>query len=156
VLSGKKAEHFKQVLETELNRVLATAEQETRASAARHADPADQAGAEYERQSIVHKSNTSRQMLKTLTQAVERIQQGNFGECAECGGDIEPKRLQAIPWARYCVRCQEARSRADVSRFRLPMRCLHYPIGSDFLKASHDNAPTHTNTTPTAARRSRA
>jgi len=44
VLSGKKAEHFKQLLETriaELNRVLATAEQETRASAARHADPAE-------------------------------------------------------------------------------------------------------------------
>jgi len=104
-LSGKKAEHFKQLLEThisELNRVLATAEQETRASAARHADPADQAAAEYERQSIVHKSNTARQMLKTLTQE-------NFGECAECGGDIEPKRLEAIPWARYCVKCQEAR-----------------------------------------------
>ncbi len=49
MLSGKKAEHFKQLLETrisELNRVLATAEQETRASAARHADPADQAAAE--------------------------------------------------------------------------------------------------------------
>src|SRR5437899_1102470 len=65
---GKKAEHFKQLLETrisELNRVLATAAQETRASAARHADPADQAAAEYERQSIVHKSNTARQMLRT-------------------------------------------------------------------------------------------
>ena len=97
VLSGKKAEHFKQLLETriaELNRVLAAAEQETRASAARHADPADQAAAEYERQSIVHKSNTARQMLKTLTQALERIQHGNFGECAECSGDIEPKRLE--------------------------------------------------------------
>ena len=102
MLSGKKAEHFKQLLETrisELNRVLATAAQETRASAARHADPADQAAAEYERQSIVHKSNTARQMLKTLTQALERIQHGNFGECAECGGDIEPKRLDAILWA---------------------------------------------------------
>ena len=47
--------------------------------------------------------------LKTLTQALERIQHGNLGECAECGGDIEPKRLEAIPWARYCVKCQEAR-----------------------------------------------
>jgi DnaK suppressor protein len=111
VLSGKKAEHFKQLLETriaELNRVLATAEQETRASAARHADPADQAAAEYERQSIIHKSNTARQMLKTLTQALERIRQGSFGECAACGADIEPKRLEVIPWARYCVKCQEA------------------------------------------------
>ena len=99
MLSGKKAEHFKQLLETriaEFNRVLATAEQETRASAARHADPADQAAAEYERQAIVHKSNTARQMLKTLAQALERIQHGNFGKCAECGGDIEPKRLKAI------------------------------------------------------------
>jgi DnaK suppressor protein len=112
VLSGKKAEHFKQLLETrisELNRVLATAEQEARASAARHADPADQAAAEYERQSIVHKSNTARQMLRTLTQALERIRLGSFGECAACGGDIEPKRLEVIPWARYCVKCQEAR-----------------------------------------------
>jgi RNA polymerase-binding transcription factor len=112
MLSGKKADHFKQLLETrisELNRVLATAEQETRASAARHPDPADQAAAEYERQSIVHKSNAARQMLRTLTQALERIRHGSFGECAECGGDIELKRLEAIPWAQYCVRCQEAR-----------------------------------------------
>ena len=112
MLSGKKAEHFKQLLETrisELNRMLATAKQETRASAARHADPADQAAAEYERQSIVHKSNTARQMLRTLTQALERIRLGSFAECAACGGDIEPKRLEVIPWARYCVKCQEAR-----------------------------------------------
>ena len=111
MLSGKKAEHFKQLLETrsaELNRMLGAAEQETRARAARHADPADQAAAEYERQSIIHKSNTARQMLRTLTQALERIRQGSFGECAECGGDIEPKRLEAIPWARYCVKCQQA------------------------------------------------
>jgi len=73
------------------------------------ADPADQAAAEYERQSIVHKSNTARQMLRTLTQALERIRLGSFGECAACGGDIEPKRLEVILWARYCVKCQEAR-----------------------------------------------
>lgn len=71
--------------------------------------PARMAAAEYERQSIVHKSNAARQMLRTLTQALERIRQGSFGECAECGGDIELKRLEAIPWAQYCVRCQEAR-----------------------------------------------
>src|SRR6266700_2953309 len=119
--------------------MLAAAEQETRARAARHADPGDQAAAEYERQSIVHKSNTARQMLKTLTQALERIQHGNFGECAECGGDIEPKRLEAIPWARYCVKCQEARDKADVWPSHQPPWCSHYPTSSDFLKASHDN-----------------
>ena len=97
---GSKREHFKWVIEnriSELDHALAAAEQETRDAAARHADPADQAASEYERQSLVHKAATARQMLKNLTQALERARQGTFGECAECGGDIELKRLEAIP-----------------------------------------------------------
>jgi DnaK suppressor protein len=112
VLPAKKTAHFKQRLETritELEHVLANAEQETRASNVRHADAADQAASEYERQSLIHKAAAARQTLRVITQALERIGQGSFGECAECGGDIEFKRLEAIPWARYCVRCQEAR-----------------------------------------------
>lgn len=93
----------------ELGRVLAGAQQETRVVTARHADPADQAASEYERQSLVYKAATARQRLKALTQALERMRQGSSGECAECGGDIELKRLEAPRWARYCVRCQEAR-----------------------------------------------
>ena len=112
MLSASQCEHFKQVLETrisELDRALAVAEHEAREDAVKHADPADQAASEYERQSLVHQAAAARQRLKNLTQALERMQQGSFGECAECGGDIELKRLEAIPWARYCVKCQEAR-----------------------------------------------
>ena len=94
-----------------MDRELATAERDTREATARHADPADQAASEYERQALVHKAATARQMLKNLTQALERMRQGSFGECVECGGDIELKRLEAIPWARSCVRCQEERER---------------------------------------------
>jgi DnaK suppressor protein len=114
VLSAKQTEHFKQVLFTriaELESVLAATQRETRVDAARYADPADQAASEYERQSLIHRAATARQKLRTLKQALERLQQGSFGECAECGGDIELKRLAAIPWARYCVRCQDARER---------------------------------------------
>jgi DnaK suppressor protein len=94
-----------------LEHALATAKEETREASARHADPADQAASEYERQSLVHQAATARQMLKNLTQALVRMRQGTFGECAECGGDIELKRLEAIPSARYCVKCQEAQER---------------------------------------------
>jgi len=114
VLSASQSEHFKQVLETrisELDQALATAEHEAREGAVKHADPADQAASEYERQSLVHQAAATRQMLMNLTQALERMRQGSFGECTECGSDIEVKRLEAIPWARYCVRCQEARER---------------------------------------------
>ena len=107
-------EEFKRILKTlisELDRALAAAEHEAREGAVKHADPADQAASEYERQSLVHQAAAARQMLKNLTQALERMRQGIFGECAECGGDTELKRLEAIPWARYCVRCQEAREK---------------------------------------------
>jgi len=114
VLSATQREEFKRILETrilEWDHALAAAEQEAREGAVKHADAADQAASEYERQALVHKAATARQMLKNLTQALERIQQRSFGECAECGGDIELKRLAAILWARYCVKCQEARER---------------------------------------------
>jgi DnaK suppressor protein len=112
VLSAKQTEHLKQVLVTriaELESVLAATQRETRVDAARYADPADQAASEYEMQSLLHTAATARQTLRTLKQALERLRQGSFGECAECGGDIQLKRLAAIPWAQYCVRCQEAR-----------------------------------------------
>jgi DnaK suppressor protein len=112
LLSGKKLQHFKENLEAQIaetERVLANAEQETRASSARHADSADQAAAEYERQTLAHKADSARQTIRRLEDALKRIKQGTFGECAHCAGEIEVKRLNAIPWARYCVKCQEAR-----------------------------------------------
>ena len=112
--SPKKTEQLRQSLENRLaeaQRLLASAVEETRAYAARHADSADQALAEYERQTLAHKAAAAQQQIHSLNRALERIRQGNYGECAECGGDIEPKRLEALPWARYCVACQEARER---------------------------------------------
>ncbi len=51
------------------------------------------------------------QMLKEIDRALERVARGSYGVCEGCGQDISPARLKAIPWARYCVFCQELRSR---------------------------------------------
>ena len=110
--AAEKTEHFKRLLEARIvgaERTIANSEQEIRAISARQADSADQAAAEYERQTLAHKAAVARQALQNLRQALERIVQGTFGECAECGNDIESKRLEAIPWARYCLKCQELR-----------------------------------------------
>jgi DnaK suppressor protein len=112
LVSTKKLQQFKETLEArilECERVLANAEEETRANSARQADSADQAAAEYERQTLAHKADVARQTITRLTDALKRISQGNFGECAQCGAEIEVKRLEAVPWARYCLKCQEAR-----------------------------------------------
>jgi DnaK suppressor protein len=108
----KETEHFKRLLESrilETERTIANSEQEIRAISARQADNTDQAAAEYERQTLAHKAAVARQTLQNLRQALERIVQGTFGQCAECGNDIESRRLEAIPSARYCLRCQELR-----------------------------------------------
>ena len=109
-MPSKKSDHFKQILEdriAEQERIVANAEQELRAFSVRQPDAADQAAAEYERQASTFKATAARQTIRVLQQAVERIRQGKFGECLQCGGEIEPKRLEAIPWARYCLKCQE-------------------------------------------------
>ena len=52
-----------------------------------------------------------RRMLKEIDSALDRVEGGTYGECEGCGEAINPERLKAIPWARYCVPCQELRSR---------------------------------------------
>ena len=44
---------------------------------------------------------------RLLDDALRRIDSGDYGECVMCGKDIAMARLEAIPWARYCVDCQE-------------------------------------------------
>ena len=39
--------------------------------------------------------------------ALDRIREGTFGECIACGTEINPKRLEAVPWTRHCIECQE-------------------------------------------------
>jgi len=45
--------------------------------------------------------------LKSIQKAVKAIDSGRYGECVRCGNDINEKRLNAIPWATLCIRCQE-------------------------------------------------
>jgi DnaK suppressor protein len=58
-------------------------------------------------------SNLDREFkqLRNVRAALNRIQQGSFGVCQQCEEDIHPKRLAAVPWAQYCIRCQEMADR---------------------------------------------
>jgi len=46
--------------------------------------------------------------LRLIEEALDRVQSGDFGVCLSCEQPIPAKRLHAVPWARYCVACQEA------------------------------------------------
>jgi|GEM_PF-292800 len=49
----------------------------------------------------------SHQLYETI-EAMDRIAEGSYGYCTECGGEIHPRRLAAVPWARLCLPCQQA------------------------------------------------
>ena len=45
--------------------------------------------------------------LRLIEEALDRIQAGDYGVCLGCEEEIPPKRLHALPWAKYCVTCQQ-------------------------------------------------
>ncbi|MBI4465752.1 MAG: TraR/DksA family transcriptional regulator [Acidobacteria bacterium] len=45
--------------------------------------------------------------LRQVEEALDRLELGEYGHCLGCGSAIAPKRLQAVPWAKYCLSCQE-------------------------------------------------
>ena len=52
-------------------------------------------------------------LLRDIRSALRRIDEGTFGECLHCEEDISRRRLEAVPWAKLCLTCQEATDRGD-------------------------------------------
>lgn len=70
-------------------------------------DPADMAANAYNKELMVSMSENDRKLLLLIGEALERIEDGEYGECVRCSEPILERRLEAIPWARYCLRCQD-------------------------------------------------
>ena len=70
-------------------------------------DVADRAASSYNKEFLFSQSNNDRQLLNMVDGALARIREGSFGECVSCGKEINAKRLEAVPWTRHCIECQE-------------------------------------------------
>jgi DnaK suppressor protein len=97
-------------LQTTLTRV----QQELRATTVTHADAADQAAASYDKNALHQQAEQAGRQLRMLDDALRRIETGDYGECVLCGKEIAIVRLEAVPWARYCVDCQELQEQGMV------------------------------------------
>lgn len=74
-------------------------------------DPADKASNSYTKELLFSQSTNDRQILTLIEEALERMDDGEYGLCTNCGEEVQPKRLEAIPWARYCIKCQDLAER---------------------------------------------
>ena len=110
-MDKKKLETFKKRLEErqkDLRRMVSRTEQDGRATDDEATqDIADRAASSYNTEFLFHQSNNDRQLLNMVESALNRIREGSFGECISCGKEINPKRLDAVPWTRHCIECQE-------------------------------------------------
>lgn len=70
-------------------------------------DIVDRANNSYNRELMFSISDTERLMLLQVEDALNRIEVGTYGRCTNCGNSINPLRLDAVPWARFCIDCQE-------------------------------------------------
>jgi DnaK suppressor protein len=110
-MDKKKLEYFRKRLETrqqDLRRMVTRTQQDGRnADEDTAQDIADKAASSYNKEFLFHQSNADRQLLQMVETALVRLREGSFGECISCGKEINPKRLEAVPWTRHCIECQE-------------------------------------------------
>jgi DnaK suppressor protein len=70
-------------------------------------DPVDLAVRNYSKNVAITVTENESRQLQMVNEALERIDNKEYGLCLHCEDKIVQKRLEAIPWARYCLKCQE-------------------------------------------------
>ena len=110
-MDKKRLEYYKKKLTTrreELARGIARTEQEGReADEDPTVDLADKAANSYTKEFLFGQTHNDRGLLALVEDALARIKDDEFGECGSCHQELQQKRLEAVPWTRYCITCQE-------------------------------------------------
>jgi DnaK suppressor protein len=76
----------------------------------RQGDLADQASGNNEVHIQLKLKQTDAKILQAIEEALYRMEKGTYGVCRDCGEEIAPARLNAIPWTRVCITCKEKQS----------------------------------------------
>jgi DnaK suppressor protein len=70
-------------------------------------DLADKAANSYTKEFLFGQTNTDRAILNLIDEALKRIRSNDYGTCMNCQEEMQQKRLEAVPWAKHCISCQE-------------------------------------------------
>ena len=121
-MTKTEVDRFRAVLTTTVAQLVRTRNRDG-ITVERSADQLDEIQAASQRALAVCSLDREFNQLRDARAALRRIQEGNFGICQECEEEIHPKRLAAVPWAKCCIRCQEAADR-NLEEMRAPSRDL--------------------------------
>ncbi len=108
-MDNKRLEQFKDKLQQKrlsLTNMVMRTEGYGREKESAIQDVADMAVESYTKEFMFGKSSGDRAILQMIQEALQRIDEDSYGICVHCEEPIQPKRLEAVPWAQYCLRCQ--------------------------------------------------
>ena len=120
-MDKQKIENFRKILEERrhaLHSSVIRSEEDGRATQVAESaeDIVDRASNSYQKEFLFARSNNDRQFLRMVEHALANISEGTYGECEQCGKPINERRLEAVPWARNCVACQEKMERGEIAQ----------------------------------------
>jgi DnaK suppressor protein len=112
-MSKTELEKYKATLEAKKAEIAASLRNRDEIAIEKTADAIDEVQLAGERELAIRNLDRESILLRNVRAALARIADGSFGTCLHCEEDISPKRLNAVPWAPFCIRCQEAADRHE-------------------------------------------
>jgi DnaK suppressor protein len=102
---------FKQILETKKKELAQVLRNREGIAIEKSPDALDEVQHAAERELAIRNLDRDSNLLRQVKGGLQRIDDGTFGTCLHCEEEISPKRMNAVPWAAYCIQCQEIADR---------------------------------------------
>ena len=110
-MDKKRLEYYKKRLLSRrdelVNTITRTEEEGRQADDDPTVDLADKAANSYTKEFLFGQTSSDRTILHMIDEALKRIRSNEYGLCASCQEEMQQKRLEAVPWAKHCISCQE-------------------------------------------------
>jgi DnaK suppressor protein len=112
-MNRTELEKYKAMLEAKLAELSGGLRNRDEIAIEKTPDALDEVQLAGERELAIRNLDREASLMRNVRAALFRINDGSYGVCLHCEEDIKPKRLDAVPWAAYCIRCQEAVDRHE-------------------------------------------
>ena len=111
MMTKTEMKKFKKILEARQAELALVLRNRDAIAIEKSADALDEVQHAAERELAIRNLDRESNLLRLVKLALRRIEEGSYGTCMHCEEDINPKRLAAVPWAPYCIACQEMADR---------------------------------------------
>jgi DnaK suppressor protein len=107
-------EKFRSILDTKRSELSGSLRNRDEIVIEKAPDALDEVQLAGERELAIRNLDRDSNMLRQIRRALGRIADGSYGVCLHCDEEISPKRIAAVPWAAYCIKCQEQVDRHEI------------------------------------------